>query len=172
MVRAVAPCCRGGLTSLSTGKQVVSRLLSVNTTVTVLDIARHSDELEHIQAQYPNADLHFVQGDIRDPVALAEAIGDGVLGTIHLAGYSRIQYCLENLRDCEDVNVDGTDKLLQALKGDGWFILASSSEVSDSLSACSDGTLLTRVSRYMATASKCMARPLPSPSERTRRWFP
>lgn len=103
--------------------------MSAGIAVTVLDITHHRDELEAMASQYPHADLEFIQGDIRDDAELNLAVSGGVIGTIHLAGYSRIQYCAENEEDCWDVNVRGTRKLMNALNG-GWVIYPSSSQVS------------------------------------------
>lgn len=86
------------------------------------------NELDNIRHQYPRADLKVVIGDIRDQHALSSALTSDVVGVIHLAAVSRVLWCLENERDCEDVNVRGTEAVLSALKG-GWFIQASSREV-------------------------------------------
>ncbi|KAK8844534.1 hypothetical protein IAR55_006381 [Kwoniella newhampshirensis] len=116
------------------GKLLIRRLLSSHTPITVLDLIFHPDELEAIHEDLPQASslLTVIHGDIRDEEILDEALTSDVVGVIHLAAVSRVGWCLENERDCEDVNVRGTDVVLSALerrvKG-GWFIQASSREV-------------------------------------------
>lgn len=51
---------------------------------------------------------------------------------IHLAAVSRVGWCLENEPDCDDVNVRGTELVIDAIesrKMNAWFIQASSREV-------------------------------------------
>ncbi|TXT09196.1 hypothetical protein VHUM_02670 [Vanrija humicola] len=110
------------------GKHLVRRLLRASVPVTVLDVIFFEDELEQIRDAYPTSDLRIVHGDIRDDGKLAEAM-DGVSGVVHLAAVSRVLWCLENLDDCNDVNVRGTEKVLNAVPDHGWFIQASSREV-------------------------------------------
>nr|XP_031859815.1 uncharacterized protein CI109_004663 [Kwoniella shandongensis]KAA5526887.1 hypothetical protein CI109_004663 [Kwoniella shandongensis] len=116
------------------GKLLVRRLLSSNTPLTVLDLIFHTDELEAIHHDLPQADwlLKYIEGDIRDESILDQALTSDVVGVIHLAAVSRVGWCLENEKDCDDVNVRGTEVVLDALrrrgKG-GWFIQASSREV-------------------------------------------
>lgn len=117
------------------GKQVVARLLSTNTPITVLDKIFFEDELEALRRKFPKTDLRYVQGDIRDAAALSKAMTKDVVGVIHLAAVSRVLWCLENEQDCDDVNVRGTELVLDALKG-GWFIQASSREVRMIASTC------------------------------------
>lgn len=55
-----------------------------------------------------------------------------VVGVIHLAAVSRVGWCLENEPDCHDVNVRGTQNVLEKIKSTGnkaWFLQASSREV-------------------------------------------
>ncbi|KLT45199.1 hypothetical protein CC85DRAFT_282690 [Cutaneotrichosporon oleaginosum] len=110
------------------GKQVIARLLTAGTPITVLDKIFFEDELMALQRKHPKTDLRYVEGDIRDATALASAMTSDVVGVIHLAAVSRVLWCLENEKDCDDVNVRGTQLVLEAMKG-GWFIQASSREV-------------------------------------------
>ncbi|GMK55282.1 hypothetical protein CspeluHIS016_0203380 [Cutaneotrichosporon spelunceum] len=110
------------------GKQIITRLLSTGTPITVLDKVFFEDELSALKLQHPKTDLRYVQGDIRDAKALGAAMTKDVVGVIHLAAVSRVLWCLENEKDCDDVNVRGTQLVLEAMKG-GWFIQASSREV-------------------------------------------
>lgn len=55
-----------------------------------------------------------------------------IVGVIHLAAVSRVGWCLENEPDCHDVNVRGTQNVLEKIKSTGnkaWFLQASSREV-------------------------------------------
>ncbi|KAL1407751.1 hypothetical protein Q8F55_007185 [Vanrija albida] len=110
------------------GKRLVRRLLQANVPVTVLDVIFYDDEVDEIRTAYPSSDLRVVHGDIRDGAKLAEAV-EGASGVVHLAAVSRVLWCLENLEDCNDVNVRGTEMVLNALPDKGWFIQASSREV-------------------------------------------
>ncbi|ORY27093.1 hypothetical protein BCR39DRAFT_578143 [Naematelia encephala] len=110
------------------GKQIIRRLLSTDTPITVYDTIFFPDELEILQQDFPNGDLKVVIGDVRDHATLSNAMTPDITGCIHLAAVSRVLWCLENERDCEDVNVRGTKAVLEAFKGD-WFIQASSREV-------------------------------------------
>lgn len=110
------------------GKRVVRRLLQAGIPVTVLDVIFYEDEEDAIKKDHPRGDLRIVRGDLRDPEALATAMEEAS-GVIHLAAVSRVLWCLENLEDCTDINVRGTELVLNALQG-GWFIQASSREVS------------------------------------------
>lgn len=120
------------------GKHMIRRLLASSTPVTVIDKIFHEDELDDIYSDVPQArDLLRVKlGDVRDSDAMKEVMTDDVVGVIHLAAVSRVLWCLENQKDCWDVNERGTEVVLEALadlnrrdKGKRWFVLASSREV-------------------------------------------
>jgi nucleoside-diphosphate-sugar epimerase len=121
--------------------------------VTVLDTIVYDDEIEAIKHDYPQSDLKVVVGDIRNLQNLGSAMRDAK-GVIHLAAVSRVLWCLENQEDCTDVNVRGTQLVIEALKG-GWLIQASSREVRNlQPEARSSNTL----SRYMATSTTFQSR--------------
>lgn len=124
----IGTLCESSRDTNSTGKQVVGRLLASGTPITVLDRLFHDDELAAIRNAFPRADLKVVIGDVRNAASLSQAMTKDVVGVIHLAAVSRVLWCLENEADCSDVNVRGTELVLDALKG-GWFIQASSREV-------------------------------------------
>jgi nucleoside-diphosphate-sugar epimerase len=116
------------------GKILTRRLLSAHNSVTVLDLIYHQDELDAIRREYPNSAslLKVVRGDIRDEAALHDALTNDVTGVIHLAAVSRVGWCLENEPDCHDVNVRGTEKVIETVKTKGlkaWLLQASSREV-------------------------------------------
>jgi len=106
----------------------VKRLLRAKVPVTVLDVIFFEDELAAIRAEFPGSDLQYVRGDIRDTGDLAVAM-TGVKGVINLAAVSRVMWCLENEPDCTDINVKGTQRVLEAMPSTAWFIQASSREV-------------------------------------------
>jgi nucleoside-diphosphate-sugar epimerase len=123
-------CERSSL--LTPGKRLIRRLLSTQTPITVVDLIFHPLELEEIHQEFPYAasSLVVVPGDIRDKAVMKEALTRDVVGVIHLAAVSRVLWCLENERDCVDVNVRGTEEVLAAMESrGGWFIQASSREV-------------------------------------------
>lgn len=114
---------------------MISRLLSSGTPVTILDLSLQRDELQSVRELYPTGDLTYIEGDVRDAKTLAKAISKDIVGVIHLAGYSRVNYCEENKKDCLDVNVKGTEKVLARMITNvkkGWFIYPSSGQVSSS----------------------------------------
>ncbi len=132
------------------GKHIVRLLLARSTPVTVLDVIFHADELQAIRDDYPEAAslLTVVVGDIRDPDALRGTVTPDVAGVIHLAAVSRVLWCLNNEPDCMDINVRGTQLVLDALtilnRGDSgkrWLLLASSRGVYGN--GNSDGGLIT-----------------------------
>jgi nucleoside-diphosphate-sugar epimerase len=94
----------------------------------------HQDEIDAIHNDIPVASSHLriIEGDIRDGGVLDEAMTKDITGVIHLAAVSRVGWCLENEPDCEDVNVRGTDIVLEAIERKrikAWFVQASSREV-------------------------------------------
>lgn len=115
----------------------------------MLDKIFYDDEVAALKHQFPRSDLKVVLGDIRNPTDLEVAMV-GVKGVIHLAAVSRVLWCLENQLDCTDVNVRGTELVLEALKG-GWFIQASSREVRSKEKQL---LVLTKY-RFMAISTPC-----------------
>jgi nucleoside-diphosphate-sugar epimerase len=108
--------------------------LSSHTHITVVDLIFHQDEIDAIHREMAIASSHLriVTGDIRDGAVLDEAMTKDITGVIHLAAVSRVGWCLENEPDCQDVNVRGTDVVLEAIERKGikaWFVQASSREV-------------------------------------------
>jgi nucleoside-diphosphate-sugar epimerase len=110
------------------GSVLVPKLLEAGHKVTVLDLYLYGDGLfEHLRK---NPDLREVKGDLRDPVAVADALR-GCNAVIHLA-------CISNDPSFEldptlgkSINYDAFRPLVQASKAAGVqrFIYASSSSV-------------------------------------------
>lgn len=100
----------------------------------MLDLIFHQDELDAIHRDIPDSQsfLRVIRGDIRDEEALNSALTSDVVGIIHLAAVSRVGWCLENEPDCDDVNVRGTELVIEAVEKrgmDAWLVQASSREV-------------------------------------------
>lgn len=100
----------------------------------MLDLIFHQDELDAIYRDLPQSHslLRVIKGDIRDEEVLDSALTDDITGVIHLAAVSRVAWCLANEPDCDDVNVRGTEILLESIERRSmrpWFIQASSREV-------------------------------------------
>jgi len=104
----------------------------------VVDTIFFEHELNTIYAEVPQAKERLTVhiGDIRDERLIKSTLTPDVVGVINLAAVSRVLWCLENGPDCEDVNVRGTDLILQQLSNQysdrpslPWFIQASSREV-------------------------------------------
>ncbi len=74
--------------------------------------------------------LRVIQGDIRDPEKVKEAM-EGVTGVIHLAALAGVRPSLERPTEYWSVNLVGTQTLLDALKGNPEipFVFGSSSSV-------------------------------------------
>ncbi|GFZ52393.1 hypothetical protein JCM24511_10166 [Saitozyma sp. JCM 24511] len=116
------------------GKHLIRRLLAVKVPVTSIDIVFVEAELDAIYREVPEAHslLRVVFGDIRDEGLLQSAFTPDIVGVINLSAVSQVQWCLENKADCEDVNVRGVARLLEAMTRSGvdpWLIQASSWEV-------------------------------------------
>ena len=54
-----------------------------------------------------------------------------VIGVLHLAAVSRVLWCVENKIDCEDVNVRGTETVMDIVGQNNipWFVFASTREI-------------------------------------------
>jgi UDP-glucose 4-epimerase len=107
------------------GSHLVERLVARGAEVTVFDGAPPS---EHQRFVRENA--RFVEGDIRDPDALARAIDPGVDVVYHLAAVVGVDQYLARPLDVVDINFTGTRHVLDlALRADAKVVLASTSEV-------------------------------------------
>jgi len=77
--------------------------------------------------------LEFVEGDIRETVALDRCLtaGGGVEAVIHLAALAGVQPSLANPLRFQDVNINGTAQVMEAMRRHGVrrFVFASSSSV-------------------------------------------
>jgi UDP-glucose 4-epimerase len=106
------------------GSHVVARLLDAGHSVTVLD------NLSVGTRERVPDDVRLVVGDVRDPMACADALR-AVDAVIHLAARVTIRASLDGFVEDADVNLMGTLRLIAALDGAPVrrFVLASSMAV-------------------------------------------
>ncbi len=109
------------------GSALVPKLLAAGHAVTVLDLYIYGDVFAPLR---PNAQLREVKGDLRDPVAVADAL-TGCDAVIHLACISNDpSYDLDPTLG-RSINFDAFRPLVRAAKAAGVqrFVYASSSSV-------------------------------------------
>jgi len=129
------------------GSHLVSALLQQGASVRVLDNFS-SGKRENIVAlddQSNSGRLELLEGDLRDPGKVAEAV-QGVEVVFHEAAFVSVPESMERPRDCFDVNVAGTSVLLEAARQAGVrrAVIASSAAVygdSDALPLNEDAPL-------------------------------
>lgn len=76
-------------------------------------------------------DTEFILGDVTDFTTLRN-VADSVAGIVHLAAVSRVIWGYQNPKLCINVNVGGTENVLEAARLSGrkpWIIYGSSREV-------------------------------------------
>ncbi|MBI5728246.1 MAG: NAD-dependent epimerase/dehydratase family protein, partial [Candidatus Magasanikbacteria bacterium] len=95
------------------GANLVKRLIGDGHAVRVLDNYIAGKKPERFQAG-----AEYVEGDIRDEVAVARAVR-GVDGVFHLAAVPRVPYSVEHPRETHDHNVNGTLNVLLAARDAG-----------------------------------------------------
>lgn len=85
----------------------------------------------NISALLLNDRFTMIEGDIRDPGAVAEAFDAPVTGVIHLAARAGVRPSIERPLDYATTNVDGTVNLLEAAREHAVerFVFGSSSSV-------------------------------------------
>lgn len=102
------------------GSHVVRALLDRGTSVTVLDSFDpfYDPAIKHHRMQMLRQAcgdrLQCLEGDIRDPAACASAV-EGASGVIHLAALAGVRPSIQNPARYMDVNVTGTQVLLDAI---------------------------------------------------------
>lgn len=102
------------------GRHAVARLAELGHTPVVLDLVGH-----------PSPDVECVIGDIRDPAAVAEAIGPGTGAVVHLAAITSVLLSVNDPDAVFQTNVVGTHLLLERCRelGVGHFVFASTNAV-------------------------------------------
>lgn len=103
-------------------------LLEAGHTVSVLDNLCNSaaEALRRVEA-ITGRRLRFVEGDIRDPAKLAEALDGGVEAAIHFAALKAVGESCEQPLAYFDNNISGTIALMQAMDAAGVHRLVFSS---------------------------------------------
>lgn len=119
------------------GSHLVEKLLSLGNSVTIIDnFNSYYDpkiKRSNIESFQNNSDCTIVEGDIRDLDDLNSAFAQGPFDTIvHLAAMAGVRPSLENPRLYAEVNLQGTQNLLDFASRSQklpFFIFASSSSV-------------------------------------------
>jgi UDP-glucose 4-epimerase len=109
------------------GSHLVDLLLISGHQVRVLDNLSTGD-LGNLSLNQPH--LSFIQGDIRDPAAIATAV-EGIDAIVHLAAVASVQASVADPQGTHQVNLVGTLNLLEAARRTGIkrFVFASSAAV-------------------------------------------
>lgn len=112
------------------GGHLAEELLAAGYAVRVLDVL---DAQVHESGSFPaflDDEVDFIEGDIRDPDAVARAVA-GVDGVVHLAAAVGVGQSMYQLRHYVGVNDLGTATLLEAIDGQPVerFVVASSMSV-------------------------------------------
>jgi len=111
------------------GSHLVTRLLKEGFGVVVLDNLS-TGSLENLELCLENENFRFVKGNIIDKQAVREALKD-VEAVFHLAAITSVPYSVEYPDVTREVNVDGTQRLLEECLSTGVerFIYISSCAV-------------------------------------------
>ncbi|BBZ76985.1 UDP-glucose 4-epimerase [Mycolicibacterium anyangense] len=110
------------------GSHLVSALLDRGDSVTVFDFAKNTRDTSIDFDRYPN--FRFVQGDVTDPAALAQALTPDVDTVFHLAAVVGVKNYMDDPLKVLDVNVIGTRNVLELSQRNGIHVVfASTSEV-------------------------------------------
>jgi UDP-glucuronate 4-epimerase len=143
------------------GSTLVDRLLAEGREVIGLDsfdpFYPEALKRRNLAAAFASPRFRLVEGDVRDPAALADAFGaGGVAGVVHLAALAGVRPSLERPALYADVNVHGTAAVLEAAlrAGRPRVVFASSSSVYGELGGGpfrESEPLLRPISPYAAT---------------------
>jgi UDP-glucose 4-epimerase len=127
------------------GSHLVAALLKRGTTVTVLDdfSTGKRQNLASTVTSPGAGHLRVVEGDVRDPRAVKEAVESADV-VFHQAAFISVPESMEHPQECFDVNIMGTSVLLEACRGADVrrVVLASSAAVygdSDALPLSEEG---------------------------------
>jgi dTDP-alpha-D-glucuronic acid decarboxylase len=144
------------------GSHLVSALLARGDSVTVFDVANNTRDTTIDVDRHAN--FRFVQGDVTDLTALAEALTPGVDTVFHLAAVVGVGNYLKDPLRVLDVNVTGTRNVLELSHRHAiQVVFASTSEVfgknPNPPFAEDDDRVLgsTRTARWSYSTSKAMA---------------
>ncbi len=110
------------------GSNVIERALRENKKVYSLDYRKDIDNLNHLSGAIKTINL-----DTRNKEELFSFLQENHFsGVLHLAAVSRVIWAENNPQMCKDININGTQNLLEGLERTGqnpWFIFGSSREV-------------------------------------------
>jgi UDP-glucose 4-epimerase len=114
------------------GSHIVHKLLEQGDSVRVLDnfSTGKRENLEDLARQFNGDRFEVMEGDLRDPARLEEAVR-GVEVIFHEAAFVSVPQSLEEPQTCFDVNITGTSRLLDIARAAGVrrAVLASSAAV-------------------------------------------
>lgn len=117
------------------GSHVVERLLKENYKVSIVDnfdpFYPKSIKIQNIKGFINNPNVKFFEIDIQDSTGLIKQLNDEYDGIIHLAAKAGVRPSIENPIQYQNVNVAGTQNMLEfaKMKGIKQFVFASSSSV-------------------------------------------
>lgn len=118
-------CVTGGAGFI--GSHLVDRLVADGCEVTVLDnlSTGRRENLDGV-----GEDVRLLEGDLRDPIAVAEAV-EGCEVVFHQAALAAVARSIDHPGEVTDVNVGGTLHVLEAARGAGVrrVVFASSSSI-------------------------------------------
>jgi len=135
------------------GSWVVRRQLAAGNRVVVYDNLMYGGK--SLMGVLGHPDLQFIQGDVRDPVALAEAMR-GVDNVVHLAAIVGEAACDKSPDDTRAINFGGTQNVAAAARQNDvqrmiFFSTCSSYGVQDTSQLADENTQLNPVSLYAET---------------------
>jgi UDP-glucose 4-epimerase len=114
------------------GSHLVRKLLEQGDSVRVLDnfSTGKRENLEDLVRQFDGDRFEVIEGDLRDPGRVEDAVR-GVEVIFHEAAFVSVPQSMEEPQTCFDVNITGTSKLLDAARAAGVrrAVLASSAAV-------------------------------------------
>ncbi|WP_328359267.1 GDP-mannose 4,6-dehydratase [Mycobacterium sp. NBC_00419] len=144
------------------GSHLVTALLDRGDSVTVFDFAKNTRDTSIDFDRHPN--FRFIQGDVTDPAALAQALTPDVDTVFHLAAVVGVKNYMDDPLKVLDVNVIGTRNVLELSHRNGIHVVfASTSEVfgknPNPPFAEDDDRVLgsTKTARWSYSTSKAMA---------------
>jgi UDP-glucuronate 4-epimerase len=142
------------------GSHLVEKLLDNGYAVTVIDnfdpFYAKEVKLKNMASFIDHPDVHFIEADILHENVLAEKLTGNYEAIIHLAAKAGVRPSIENPVAYQDVNVKGTQNLLEFSKQKGikQFIFASSSSVygiNNNFPWKESDTVLNPISPYAST---------------------
>jgi UDP-glucuronate 4-epimerase len=145
------------------GSHLVDALITGGSEVTVVDnfdaFYDRQTKWKNIATHLENSRFHLVERDIRDP-NLPEALTDHYDAIVHLAAKAGVRPSILRPREYQEVNVLGTQNLLEFAKERGiqQFVFASSSSVygvNPRVPWSEEDCVLQPISPYAATKVAC-----------------